>query len=183
MCGNPEAPYPVSKVAILDPDLSRRLITFLASSKGHDLLSWAADINDLFMTILNPNDALIYSMTLSSAIDGDISDKEILFMKNCINNLPIFKNANSQDLENTLSMFFELLNGDNDPETIIELIMQSLDKDKQHIAYALSVEIMMVEDDFTIEKLRLLELFEKNFQINDLESASIKYTIKTKYSE
>ena len=28
--------------------------------------------------------------TLSSAIDGDISDKEILFMKNCINNLPIF---------------------------------------------------------------------------------------------
>ena len=183
MCGNPEAPYPVSKVAILDPDLSRRLITFLASSKGHDLLSWAADINDLFMTILNPNDALIYSMTLSSAIDGDISDQEILFMKNCINNLPIFKNANSQDLENTLSMFFELLNGDNDPETIIELIMQSLDKDKQHIAYALSVEIMMVEEDFTIEKLRLLELFEKNFQINDLESASIKYTIKTKYSE
>ena len=61
--------------------------------------------------------------------------------------------------------------------------MQSLDKDKQHIAYALSVEIMMVEEDFTIEKLRLLELFEKNFQINDLESASIKYTIKTKYSE
>ena len=61
--------------------------------------------------------------------------------------------------------------------------MQSLDKDKQHIAYALSVEIKMVEEDFTIEKLRLLELFEKNFQINDLESASIKYTIKTKYSE
>ena len=122
-------------------------------------------------------------MTLSSAIDGDISDKEIMFMENCINNLPIFKNANSQDLENTLSMFFELLNGDNDPETIIELIVQSLNRDKQHIAYALSVEIMMVEEDFTIEKLRLLELFEKNFQIKDLESASIKYTIKTKYSE
>ena len=41
----------------------------------------------------------------------------------------------------------------------------------------------MVEENFTNEKLRLLELLEENFEINDLESASIKYTIKTKYSD
>jgi hypothetical protein len=156
---------------------------FLASSKGHDLLSWATDIIDLFMTLLNPNDALIYSMTLSSAIDGEISNKEMQFIQTCINNLPIFKTYNSEDLEKTLSMFFELLSGDNDPETIIELIDQALDKKNKYIAYALSVEIMMVEENFTNEKLRLLELLEKNFEINDLESASIKYTIKTKYSD
>ena len=122
-------------------------------------------------------------MTLSSAIDGEISNKEMQFIKTCINNLPIFKTYNSEDLEKTLSMFFELLSGDNDPETIIELIDQALDKKNKYIAYALSVEIMMVEENFTNEKLRLLELLEKNFEINDLESASIKYTIKTKYSD
>ena len=67
-------------------------------------------------------------MTLSSAIDGEISNKEMQFIQTCINNLPIFKTYNSEDLEKTLSMFFELLSGDNDPETIIELIDQSLDK-------------------------------------------------------
>ena len=122
-------------------------------------------------------------MTLSSAIDGEISNKEMQFIQTCINNLPIFKTYNSEDLEKTLSMFFELLSGDNDPETIIDLIDQSLDKKNKYIAYALSVEIMMVEENFTNEKLRLLELLEKNFEINDLESASIKYTIKTKYSD
>ena len=122
-------------------------------------------------------------MTLSSAIDGEISNKEMQFIQTCINNLPIFKNYNSEDIEKTISMFFELLSGDNDPETIIELIEQALDKKNKHIAYALSVEIMMVEENFTNEKLRLLELFEKNFEINDLESTSIKYTIKTKYSD
>ena len=67
-------------------------------------------------------------MTLSSAIDGEISNKEMQFIQTCINNLPIFKTYNSEDLEKTLSMFFELLSGDNDPESIIELIDQSLDK-------------------------------------------------------
>ena len=100
-------------------------------------------------------------MTLSSAIDREISNKEMQFIQTCINNLPIFKTYNSEDLEKTLSMFFELLSGDNDPETIIELIDQSLDKKTKHIAYALSMEIMMVEENFTNEKLRLLELFEK----------------------
>ena len=122
-------------------------------------------------------------MTLSSAIDGEISNTEMQFIKDCINNLPIFKNFSNDDLEKTINMFFELLSGDNDPETIIELIDQSLDKKTKHIAYALSMEIMMVEENFTNEKLRLLELFEKNFDINDLESASIKYIIKTKYSD
>ena len=122
-------------------------------------------------------------MTLSSAIDGEISNTEMQFIKDCINNLPIFKNFSNDDLEKTINMFFELLSGDNDPETIIELIDQSLDKKTKHIAYALSMEIMMIEENFTNEKLRLLELFEKNFDINDLESASIKYTIKTKYSD
>ena len=98
-------------------------------------------------------------MTLSSAIDGEVSNKEMQFIKDCINNLPIFKNFSYDDLEKTINMFFELLSGDNDPETIIELIDQSLDKKTKHIAYALSTEIMMVEENFTNEKLRLLELF------------------------
>ena len=63
------------------------------------------------------------------------------------------------------------------------LAVAQKDKKNKYIAYALSVEIMMVEENFTNEKLRLLELLEKNFEINDLESASIKYTIKTKYSD
>ena len=55
------------------------------------------------MTLLNPNDALIYSMTLSSAIDGEISNTEMQFIKDCINNLPIFKNFSNDDLEKTIT--------------------------------------------------------------------------------
>jgi len=122
-------------------------------------------------------------MTLSSAIDGEVSKKEMQFIESCIKNLPIFNSFSIENLSNTINMFFELLRADSDPETIIELIDKSLDKKTKLVAYALSVEIMMVEENFTSEKLRLLELFEKNFDINDLESTSIKYTIKTKYSD
>ena len=55
---------------------------------------------------------------------GKYQTKRCNLYLDCINNLPYFKTYNSEDLEKTLSMFFELLSGDNDPETIIELIDQ-----------------------------------------------------------
>ena len=91
-------------------------------------------------------------MTLSSAIDGEISNKEMQFIQTCINNLPIFKTYNSEDLEKTLSMFFELLSGDNDPETIIELIDQALDKKNKYI-------VVVAQEDGSIENPKPEDLY------------------------
>ena len=135
------------------------------------------------MTLLNPIDALIYSMTLSAAIDGEISEKEMNTIDYLISSLPIFKEHNQGDTKKTMGTCMEILRADSNVEELIALIDKSLNKNHKKIAYILSLEIMMVDQNFTNEKLRLLEIFENIFQIHSLETTAIKHSVKIKYSD
>ncbi len=133
------------------------------------------------MTLLNPIDALIYSMTLSAAIDGEISEKEMRTIDHLIDSLPIFKKHNQDDTKKTMSMCMEILKADSNVEELIALIDKSLNKNNKKIAYMLSLEIMMVDQNFTSEKLRALEIFENIFQISNLEASALKHSSRIKY--
>ena len=50
------------------------------------------------MTLLNPIDAFIYSMTLSAAIDGEISDKKMNHIYYLIESLPIFQSYENKNV-------------------------------------------------------------------------------------
>ena len=135
------------------------------------------------MTLLNPIDDFIYSMTLSAAIDGEISDKKMNHIYYLIESLPIFQSYENKNADTSINTCIELLRADNNPEDLIALIDKSLNRNSKRIAYTLSVEIMMVDQNFTNEKLRLLEIFENIFQIHSLETTAIKHSVKIKYSD
>lgn len=133
------------------------------------------------MTLLNPIDALIYSMTLSAAIDGEISEKEMNTITHLISSLPIFKKHNQGDIKKTMGTCMEILKADSNVEELITLIDQNLNKNHKKIAYMLSLEIMMVDQNFTSEKSRVLEIFENIFQISNLEASALKHSSRIKY--
>ena len=122
-------------------------------------------------------------MTLSAAIDGEISEKEMNTIDYLISSLPIFKEHNQGDTKKTMGTCMEILRADSNVEELIALIDKSLNKNHKKIAYILSLEIMMVDQNFTNEKLRLLEIFENIFQIHNLETTAIKHSVKIKYSD
>ena len=158
---------------------------FFASSKGHDLLSNASAIKDLFMNNLDPIDSLIYTMTLSAAISGDITDKELNVIKYLFNTLPVFENSNNDHLSKKIIESLEVIKSEPNIENITDLINDSLENNSnlKKTAYIIAIEIMMADLEVTEESHRLLELFENSFELDNLETSSIKHTMKFKYQD
>lgn len=184
MCGNPDGPYPVSNT-ISFLFFSSRLIIFLASSKGHDLLSVASAIKDLFMNSLDTIDSLIYTMTLSAATDGDISDKEINTINFLFTTLPVFENSNNDYLSKKMIECMELTKEEGNFEDLIDLINDGLNSNKElkKTAYILALEVMMADLNIADESIRFLEILGLSLNLDNLEVSSMKHTIRSKYAE
>ena len=149
------------------------------------MLSNASAIKDLFMNNLDPIDSLIYTMTLSAAISGDITDKELNVIKYLFNTLPVFENSNNDHLSKKIIESLEVIKSEPNIENITDLINDSLENNLnlKKTAYIIAIEIMMADLEVTEESHRLLELFENSFELDNLETSSIKHTMKFKYQD
>jgi hypothetical protein len=137
------------------------------------------------MNNLDPIDSLIYTMTLSAAISGDITDKELNVIKYLFTTLPVFENSNNDHLSKKIIESLEVIKSEPNIENITDMINDSLENNSnlKKTAYIIAIEIMMADLEVTEESHRLLELFENSFGLDNLETSSIKHTMKFKYQD
>jgi len=124
-------------------------------------------------------------MTLSAAISGDITDKELNVIKYLFTTLPVFENSNNDHLSKKIIESLEVIKSEPNIENITDLINDSLKNNSnlKKTAYIIAIEIMMADLEVTEESFRLLELFENSFGLDNLETSSIKHTMKFKYQD
>ena len=124
-------------------------------------------------------------MTLSAAISGDITDKELNVIKYLFTTLPVFENSNNDHLSKKIIESLEVIKSEPNIENITDLINDSLENNTnlKKTAYIIAIEIMMADLEVTEESHRLLELFENSFELDNLETSSIKHTMKFKYQD
>ena len=124
-------------------------------------------------------------MTLSAAISGDITDKELNVIKYLFTTLPVFENSNNDHLSKKIIESLEVIKSEPNIENITDLINDSLENNSnlKKTAYVIAIEIMMADLEVTEESYRLLELFENSFGLDNLETSSIKHTMKFKYQD
>ena len=124
-------------------------------------------------------------MTLSAAISGDITDKELNVIKYLFTTLPVFENSNNDHLSKKIIESLEVIKSEPNIENITDLINDSLKNNSnlKKTAYIIAIEIMMADLEVTEESYRLLELFENSFGLDNLETSSIKHTMKFKYQD
>ena len=124
-------------------------------------------------------------MTLSAAISGDITDKELNVIKYLFTTLPVFENSNNDHLSKKIIESLEVIKSEPNIENIIDLINDSLENNSnlKKTAYIIAIEIMMADLEVTEESYRLIELFENSFGLDNLETSSIKHTMKFKYQD
>ena len=124
-------------------------------------------------------------MTLSAAISGDITDKELNVIKYLFTTLPVFENSNNDHLSKKMIESLEVIKSEPNIENITDLISDSLENNSnlKRTAYIIAIEIMMADLEVTEESYRLLELFENSFGLDNLETSSIKHTMKFKYQD
>ena len=124
-------------------------------------------------------------MTLSAAISGDITDKELNVIKYLFTTLPVFENSNNDHLSKKIIESLEVIKSEPNIENITDLINDSLENNSnlKKTAYIIAIEIMMADLEVTEESHRLLELFENSFELDNLEASSIKHTMQFKYQD
>ena len=124
-------------------------------------------------------------MTLSASISGDITDKELKVINYLFTTLPVFENSNNDHLSKKIIESMEVIKSEPNVENIVDLIGDSLEENSnlKKTAYILAIEIMMADLEVSEESYRLLELFENSFELDALETTSIKHSIKFKYQD
>lgn len=122
-------------------------------------------------------------MTLSAAIDGTISEKELKSINFFVNTLPVFKNFDRDSLPKKMNECMQLIEAEESFENILDAINSNLEKELKRTAFILSIEIMMTEMNIDEEAVRFLDIFGNILELSELEKAASKFLISAKYSE
>ncbi len=122
-------------------------------------------------------------MTLSAAIDGTISEKELKSINFFVNTLPVFKNFDKDSLPEKMNECMQLIEAEESFENILDEINSNLEKELKRTAFILSIEIMMTEMNIDEEAVRFLDIFGNILELSELEKAASKFLISAKYSE
>jgi tellurite resistance protein len=82
------------------------------------------------MPQLDPHAALIYTMVIVSAADGDMDDNEMKAIGETVRRLPAFKGFDENDLPKVAQSCASLLAEDDGFETVLQQIRWRLDIDR-----------------------------------------------------
>ena len=125
-------------------------------------------------TPLDYQTALIYIMVLSAAVDGDMSDREMMTMGSMVERLPVFDGFEKEKLPQEAESCVSYLNGEAALDDVLTMIGEALPKKLVETAYAVACQIVACDKKAGQEELRLLEMIRHKFGIDRLVAAAIE---------
>lgn len=126
--------------------------------------------------------ALIYTMTLVSAADRNMTDAEMRAMGEIVSFLPIFRDYDPELLPKSAAACVDLLDDDNGLERALDLIKASLPAKLHETAYALAVDVAASDGRLSQEVLRLLEMLRHKLDIDRLIAAAIERGARARHT-
>jgi len=132
--------------------------------------------------MLDPQNALIYTMVLASAADETMTDSELAIMGDMVKVLPVFRGYNLGDLSEVAQRCAELLADPEGLDKIIGQIEGALPERLRETAYALACDVIAADGTATQEELRLLEILRDRLQIGRLEAAAIERSARARFA-
>jgi len=128
---------------------------------------------------LSPQDALIYLMVVTAAADRALSNSELARMRALVDRLPIFDDYDLTNLPTITENCADLLQ-ETGIDGVLELIVSTLPKRLQDTAYALAVEIAVVDLKLGQEELRWLEMVRDSLDLDRLTTAAIEVAARAR---
>lgn len=126
--------------------------------------------------------ALIYTMVLVSAADGDMTDAELATIGEIVRTLPVFRDCNSDLLTSASEDCANLLGEDEGPETVFGIIARSLPPTLRETAYVVACEVAATDLVADQEVLRLLEMLRFRLEIDRLSAAAIERATRARHA-
>ena len=124
--------------------------------------------------MIDPHGALIYTMVLASAADGNMSDKELGSLGDMVKHLPVFRDFDHHTISKVAGDCSSLLSDENGLDVALTVIHESLPDHLRETAYAVACDVVAADGFATQEELRLLELLRFRLGIDRLHAAAIE---------
>lgn len=125
--------------------------------------------------------ALIYTMTLVSAADSEMSDAELRAMGEIVGFLPVFRDYDPEQLPQTAGSCAELLDQEDGLERALELIKAALPPKLRETAYAVACDVAVSDGSLSQEVLRMLELLRHKLDVDRLSAAAIERGARARF--
>lgn len=132
--------------------------------------------------MISQHAALIYTMVLVSAADGQMRDAELKSIGEMILHLPVFRDFERDKLTRTASDCAALLGAEDGLETAFKLIKEALPERLRETAYALACDVAAADNVVTPEESRLLEMIRHRLEIGRLEAAAIERGARARHA-
>ncbi|MGF1476946.1 MAG: tellurite resistance TerB family protein [Geminicoccaceae bacterium] len=126
------------------------------------------------MSTIDPHAALVYTMMIVSAAEGEISDKELDAIGRLVRHLPVFQGFDPERLIPLGSDCAELLRREDGLDQALEQIRDGLPPKLRDTAYALACDVAAADNKVTQEELRLLEMLRHQIGVERLTAAAIE---------
>jgi tellurite resistance protein len=124
--------------------------------------------------MIGHQEALIYTMVLVSAVDGEMTDAELNTIGDIIKHLPIFRDYDLDALGKTAEACAELLADPAGLDTAGDLIEQALPAKLRETAYALACDVAAADSNISQAELELLRWLRGRLGLARLEAAAIE---------
>jgi tellurite resistance protein len=132
---------------------------------------------------LSPQEALIYTMVLASAVDTAVKDEELRTMTAVVRGLPAFEGFDPENVPRAVESCMQLISsGEHGMEEAVAVIRHSLPPKLRETAYALALDVIAADGKTEQEELRLLEILRHRLDIDRLVAAGIERGARARWT-
>jgi tellurite resistance protein len=126
--------------------------------------------------------ALIFTMVLVSAAEGEMTDAELDTIGRQVRYLPVFKGFDKERLPEVGRQCAELLRDEDGLSLATDMIAEALPKPLRETAYALACEVAAADGALAIEELELLGMLRQELGVDRLVAVAIERTTYARHA-
>lgn len=128
---------------------------------------------------LSVHDALIYLMVVTASSDEGITDQELAAIRHLIERSPVFEGFEPARLETVANAAVDATNSSG-LDGVLDEAVAALPRRLHDTAYALAVEIAVVDVQLPQVELRLLEMVRDRLEVDTLVTAAIEASARAR---
>lgn len=127
------------------------------------------------------HEALIYLMVVTSASDREMNDVELAHIGDSVRNWPIFMDYDPDKLIGAARDCQKLLQEEGGLDKVFGLVLESVPLRLHDTAYAVAVEVAVVDGEMRMEERRVLERLRSWLAIDADAARAIEISAKARY--
>lgn len=132
---------------------------------------------------LTPQEALIYAMITTSAVDKRITDDELSRIGSIVMQLPPFLEYDKDWLIDEAQECGKVMAKPDGLKLVLELIRQALPEPLHETAYVLCAEVAATDLKVRLEEVRFLEMLAETLRLDRLTTAALERAAKARHQQ